>query len=893
MSARAMAQSKLSVIVVALSVALVAMLAGGASAQSGKQQSPRASGGKHVAIADPATKFVPGEVLVRFRSGVSPAARNAALAGANATFVAETMLPGLVLARLKPGQSVAGAVQAFEQRSDVLYAQPNWIYRASVTPNDPRFENGELWGLHNTGQNGGTADADIDAPEAWNTTVGSNSVVVAVVDTGIAYDHPDLSPNIWANPGEVPGDSIDNDGNGKVDDHRGWDFISNDNDPRDLNAHGTHVAGTIGAKGNNATGVVGVNWNVKLMPVRVLGTDGSGTTITVLNGFAYAAQEGAKVVNASLGGGGFDQATKDVIDAATSTLFVVAAGNGGSDGIGDNNDATPHYPCNYTSANLVCVAATTRTDARSGFSNYGATSVDLGAPGSEIVSTWLAHDSRFADGFESATGWVAGGSPNTWARTTTNSVFGSWNAADSPVGNYANNADNWFRAPGPVSFSGRAGCTVAYAMRLETESGFDWFVVDASTNGSTWTEVAAWTGSGGSTWFQFEEDLSAFDGQPNVHLRFGLESDGSVTLNGAHVDSVDVRCVGTNYSASSYESIQGTSMATPHVAGVAALAWAKNSSVSVATVKSALLNGGDPNAALSGITVSGRRLNANGTLALIPASGMPELTVTKGGNGGGIVTGTGINCGSDCSESYAPGTNVVLTATPLYASTLTGWTNCDSPSGSTCTMTMNSSKTVTANFTTTPTFADVPPTNPHYPDIEHLYDLGITQGCGTNGSGQLIFCPTQNVPREQMAAFLVRAKGLSQLFPATPTFADVPAGTTFYGYIERLYEQGITQGCGQNGSGQLLFCPSQPVPREQMAAFIVRAKGLTQLFPATPTFADVPASSVFFGYVERLYEQGITQGCGVNGSGQPLFCPGGLVSRQQMASFLIRAFATP
>jgi hypothetical protein len=277
------------------------------------------------------------------------------------------------------------------------------------------------------------------------------------------------------------------------------------------------------------------------------------------------------------------------------------------------------------------------------------------------------------------------------------------------------------------------------------------------------------------------------------------------------------------------------------------------------------------------------------TISLPP--GVVSLTVSKSGNGGGTITGTGINCGSDCTENYASGTPVVLTATPLYASTFSGWSNCDSPSGSTCTMTMSTSKTVSANFTTTPTFADVPPTNPHYPDIEHLYDLGVTQGC-SQSNGQLFFCPTQNVPREQMAAFLVRAKGLTQLFPATPTFADVAPGSTFYGYIERLYEQGITQGCGQNGSGQLLFCPSQPVPREQMAAFLVRAKGLTQLFPPTPTFADVPASSVFFGYVERLVEQGITQGCGVNGSGQPLFCPSGLVSRQQMASFLIRAFAS-
>ncbi len=194
---------------------------------------------------------------------------------------------------------------------------------------------------------------------------------------------------------------------------------------------------------------------------------------------------------------------------------------------------------------------------------------------------------------------------------------------------------------------------------------------------------------------------------------------------------------------------------------------------------------------------------------------------------------------------------------------------------------------------TTPTFADVPPTNPFYEDIEQLYDLGITTGCGQNGSGHLLFCPSDPVPRQQMAAFLMRAKGQTQLVPATPTFADVPASNPFYGWIERLYQQGVTTGCGTNGSGQLLYCPGDLVPRQQMAAFLMRAKGQTQLVPATPTFADVPASNPFYGWIERLYQQGVTTGCGTNGSGQLLYCPGDLVTRQQMAAFLIRAFAAP
>ena len=267
--------------------------------------------------------------------------------------------------------SVEHAVRAFEARPEVLYAEPNWIYRAAATPNDPRYA--ELWGLSQS------SDADIDAPEAWDDNTGSGAVTVAVADTGIAYDHPDLAPNMWTNAADPVGGG-DNDANGFVDDVRGWDFIDNDNDPRDLSGHGTHVAGTIGARGHNGLGVTGVNWNVGLMAVRVLGEDG-GTNASVTNGFDYAGDMGADVVNASLGGGGPAQAMKDAIDAHGDTLYVVSAGNGGFDGVGDNNDFLPQYPCNYTSANLICVAATGETDVLTGFSNYGVASVDLAAPG--------------------------------------------------------------------------------------------------------------------------------------------------------------------------------------------------------------------------------------------------------------------------------------------------------------------------------------------------------------------------------------------------------------------------------------------------------------------------------------------------------------------------------
>jgi thermitase len=318
------------------------------------------------------SEFVPGEVIVRFKPGLGFQSRQSILRAESARLDNQLGLPGAGLVKLPPGESVAAAVRAFEQHADVLYAQPNYVYHADAIPSDPFF--GTLWALHNAGQPvdgvSGTDDADVDAPEAWSITTGSDAVKVAVVDTGVEYDHPDLAGNIA---------------------ELGPDYYSGDPDPRDENGHGTHVAGTIGAQGNNGVGVSGVTWDVGLMPIRVLGPTGSGTTAMIANGFAYAAQHGAKVVNASLGGGIFDPTLADTIAAAGETLFVVAAGNGGADRVGDDNDLAGQqvYPCGYALANVVCAAATDLSDGLASFSNYGATSVDLAAPGVRISSTYV------------------------------------------------------------------------------------------------------------------------------------------------------------------------------------------------------------------------------------------------------------------------------------------------------------------------------------------------------------------------------------------------------------------------------------------------------------------------------------------------------------------------
>jgi len=300
-------------------------------------------------------------------------------------------------------KSVESIVQMLQKDPGIEYAEFDFVYKADVIPNYPRFS--ELWGLHNTGQSGGTPDADIDAPEAWDYSTGSNSVIVAVIDTGVDYNHQDLSANMWRNPGEIPGNGNDDDGNGYIDDVYGIDTYNNDSDPIDDNGHGTHVAGTIGAIGNNAIGVAGVCWNVKIMALKFLGSGGSGSTSDAIECIQYAINKGAHVMSNSWGGGAYSNALRDAILAAQNAgiLFVAAAGNDSSD-----NDLDPHYPSSYDCDNIIAVAATDRYDNLASFSNYGPVSVDVAAPGVSILSTVPGNSYAFYSGTSMATPHVSG-----------------------------------------------------------------------------------------------------------------------------------------------------------------------------------------------------------------------------------------------------------------------------------------------------------------------------------------------------------------------------------------------------------------------------------------------------------------------------------------------------
>jgi subtilisin family serine protease len=309
------------------------------------------------------------------------------------------------------GGNLAGKIAALRASGHYEYVEPDWIVRASVLPNDPRLATGELWGLNNTGQDGGTNDADIDAPEAWDIRHAAPNVIVAVIDTGVRYSHEDIAANMWRNPGESGGgketNGLDDDGNGWVDDVFGIDTVNGDGDPFDDNSHGTHCAGTIAGVGDNGVGVTGVAWQAQVMACKFLSAAGSGSTSDAITCIDYARVKGAHILSNSWGGGGYSQALKDAITAARAAgiIFVAAAGNASSD-----NDTVVNYPSNYEEDNVVAVASTTRTDALSSFSNFGFGFVDLSAPGSAILSLGIGSDSDYAtkSGTSMATPHVSG-----------------------------------------------------------------------------------------------------------------------------------------------------------------------------------------------------------------------------------------------------------------------------------------------------------------------------------------------------------------------------------------------------------------------------------------------------------------------------------------------------
>lgn len=553
--------------------------------------------------------LVPGRIIVRFAPRLGRVAERATAIHLGGRLERRLPVAGLGLVATPRTESPRLAARRAARLPGVRYAEPDQYIDWRALPNDPLF--GSQWALRNTGQNllatAGTPGADIQAAPAWDQETGSRSVIIADVDTGADLTHPDLAANIWVNPGEIPGNHIDDDGNGLTDDVNGWDWADSDNVPDDSRSfeqgHGTETASIIAAVGDNGIGMTGVDWRVSLMPLR------AATLSDTISAFIYARQEGARVINFSAGFPFYSQALRDTIDNLGSVLVVNAADNGGFDGRGDDSDRVGDFPCKFPSPNLICVAASNQQDRLTSFSNYGPISVDLAAPGENVLGAYPANAISYDlnEFFDQPLGhrFSRGGRHDHWA--VTKKLGGS--LTDSKRGDYQNNTDS-FVSTRPIDLRQRRACEVDFFLLHRLQKGPDRLFVEVSRRRGHWHRLASFTGVAPGD-FHFLRLPRSFDGVARARVRFRLHTNATVRLDGVYIDDLQVTCVTT---APTYAFADGTSFAAPQVSGAAGLILARDPGISVAEIKARLLGSVDHIPSMAGKLVSGGRLDVAAAL---------------------------------------------------------------------------------------------------------------------------------------------------------------------------------------------------------------------------------------------------------------------------------------
>lgn len=566
-------------------------------------------------------KYVEDEILVKFKDTTTNFSIMSAVQLLSSNVKREIGEEKLLLLKLKEGKNVKDAIADFKKITDVEYAQPNFIYEImSTTPNDTYYSN--LWGLKNTGQtisnpsyttnNPGISGMDMDMELAWDYATDCSSIIVAVIDSGVNYNHVDLAGNMW---------------NGAV--NHGYDYVDVDNDPMDLNGHGTHVAGTIGAVGNNNIGTTGICWDVSIMAVRVLNAAGIGTTADIISGVYYAVDTGAKILNMSIGGSNFDQAYYDAIGYAKNNNVIVVAGAGNNS---TDNDAVLHiYPSDFDHDNIISIAALDQSYELADFSNYGNVSVDVGAPGTNSQSEWCGTVTQITDSLTS--GWTEGGT-NGWAYAVRDLGFGDINLLVDPSnwgppswGYYS--ADAYDKIWKTFDINGYDAAVLKYWMMFDVESGYDgcFTFCDNGTSDPfvSGYQLAGWTGSTGGYFVLESYEIPDSYITSTCTIGFALTSDFMIQDYGVALTDFNISVITSNNTT--YEIINGTSMSTPYVSGLTALIWTFNPEYSYKEVIESVKYGGEQVSSLLNKTSTGKAVNAWSSLRYIkPPTG---ITISK------------------------------------------------------------------------------------------------------------------------------------------------------------------------------------------------------------------------------------------------------------------------